>query len=41
VGLAPGSAFGSGGEKHFRLCFACSTERISKAMDRLEAFLAE
>ena len=39
VGLAPGSAFGQGGEKHFRLCFACSTERISKAMDRLEAFL--
>ncbi|MDZ4738216.1 MAG: pyridoxal phosphate-dependent aminotransferase [Rhodospirillaceae bacterium] len=39
VGLAPGSAFGQGGEKHFRLCYACSTERISKAMDRLEAFL--
>jgi aspartate/methionine/tyrosine aminotransferase len=41
VGLAPGSAFGSGGEGHFRLCFACSTERISKAMDRLEAFLGK
>ena len=39
VGLAPGSAFGTGGEKLFRLCYACSTERISKAMDRLEAFL--
>ena len=41
VGLAPGSAFGPGGEKLFRLCYACSTERISKAMDRLEAFLAK
>lgn len=41
VGLAPGSAFGAGGEQHFRLCYACSTERIAKAMDRLEAFLAK
>jgi aspartate/methionine/tyrosine aminotransferase len=40
VGLAPGSAFGQGGGNLFRLCYACSTERISKAMDRLEAFLA-
>jgi len=40
VGLAPGSAFGAGGENLFRLCYACSTERIAKAMDRLEAFLA-
>ncbi len=39
VGLAPGSAFGAGGELLFRLCYACSTERISKAMDRLEEFL--
>jgi aspartate/methionine/tyrosine aminotransferase len=39
VGLAPGSAFGAGGENLFRLCYACSTERIAKAMDRLEEFL--
>src|SRR5919109_699658 len=36
VGLAPGSAFGPGGEGHLRLCFAASTERLSQAMDRLE-----
>ena len=39
VGLAPGSAFGPGGEGHLRLCFAASTDRLSKAMDRLEPFL--
>jgi aspartate/methionine/tyrosine aminotransferase len=39
VGLAPGSAFGPGGEGHLRICFASSTERLSKAMDRLEPFL--
>src|SRR5690606_14336268 len=36
VGLAPGSAFGPGGEGHLRLCFASSTERLAEAMDRLE-----
>jgi aspartate/methionine/tyrosine aminotransferase len=40
VGLAPGSAFGPGGEGHLRLCFAASTERLSQAMDRLEPFLS-
>ncbi|MGH6934061.1 MAG: aminotransferase class I/II-fold pyridoxal phosphate-dependent enzyme [Dongiaceae bacterium] len=40
VGLAPGSAFGPGGEGHLRLCFASSTERLSKAMDRLEPLLS-
>jgi aspartate/methionine/tyrosine aminotransferase len=39
VGLAPGSAFGPGGEGHLRICFASSPERLSKAMDRLEPFL--
>ena len=39
VGLAPGSAFGPGGEGHMRLCFASSTERLSKALDRLEPVL--
>ncbi len=41
VGLSPGSAFGRGGEGHMRLCFASSTERLSKAMDRLEPVLSK
>jgi aspartate/methionine/tyrosine aminotransferase len=36
VGVAPGSAFGPGGEGHLRLCFASGTERLSEALDRLE-----
>ena len=36
VGLAPGSAFGPGGEGHLRLCFAGGPERLSAALDRLE-----
>jgi len=39
VGLAPGSAFGPGGEGHLRLCFAASPDRLSQAMDRLEPAL--
>jgi len=39
VGLAPGAAFGPGGEGHLRLCFASSTERLSAALDRLEPAL--
>jgi len=39
VGLAPGSAFGPGGEGHMRLCFASSAERLSAALDRLEPAL--
>jgi aspartate/methionine/tyrosine aminotransferase len=39
VGLAPGSAFGPGGEGHLRLCFAASRDRLSQAMDRLEPAL--
>jgi aspartate aminotransferase len=35
VGLAPGAAFGTGGEGHLRLCFAASTERLEPALDRL------
>lgn len=41
VGLAPGSAFGKGGEGHLRLCYASSHERLTKAMDRLEAFFGK
>jgi aspartate aminotransferase len=40
VGLAPGSAFGTGGEGFLRLCFAASTTRLSEAMDRLEPFFS-
>jgi aspartate aminotransferase len=39
VGLAPGSAFGAGGEGFLRLCFASSLPRLSEAMDRLETVL--
>jgi aspartate/methionine/tyrosine aminotransferase len=39
VGMAPGSAFGTGGEGFLRLCFAASTKRLGEAMDRLEPFL--
>ena len=39
VGLAPGTAFGPGGDGHLRLCFAASAERLSQAMDRLEPAL--
>ncbi len=41
VGLAPGSAFGPGGEGHLRLCFANSTEKLSEALDLLEPIFAE
>jgi len=39
VGLAPGSAFGPGGEGHLRLCFACSPERLEEGLARLAAAL--
>lgn len=35
VGLAPGAAFGEGGEGHLRLCFASSPDRLEDAMARL------
>jgi aspartate aminotransferase len=38
VGMAPGAAFGTGGEGYLRLCFAASTKRLAEAMDRLEPF---
>ncbi len=41
IGLAPGSAFGPGGEGHMRLCFASSTARLSEALDRLEPILSK
>ena len=38
VALAPGSAFGPGGEGYLRLCFASSEETIAESLDRLGAF---
>jgi len=39
VGLAPGSAFGAGGEGRLRLCFASSPARVAEAMQRLRPAL--
>lgn len=41
VGLAPGSAFGAGGEGHVRLCFASERPILEEAMVRLERFLGQ
>jgi aspartate/methionine/tyrosine aminotransferase len=41
VGLAPGSAFGPGGEGHMRLCFASTADKITQALDRLAPVLAK
>jgi len=35
VGLAPGTAFGAGGERFMRLCFARNAEQLTTAMTRL------
>ncbi len=40
VGLAPGAAFGPGGEGHLRLCYAATLQTLSEAMDRLEPALS-
>jgi aspartate/methionine/tyrosine aminotransferase len=40
VGLAPGVAFGAGGEGSVRLCYASDRRILEAAMDRLGAFLA-
>ncbi|MEZ5844871.1 MAG: pyridoxal phosphate-dependent aminotransferase [Hyphomicrobiaceae bacterium] len=39
IGLAPGAAFGPGGEGHFRICFLRSGEGLAIAMDRLTDWL--
>ena len=39
VGVAPGSAFGPGGEGYLRICFAGSAEVISEATRRLVGWL--
>lgn len=40
VGIAPGTAFGRGGERFMRLCFAGDPQDITAALDRLPAWLA-
>jgi aspartate/methionine/tyrosine aminotransferase len=40
VGLAPGAAFGPGGEGFIRLCFANTLEPLETAMDRLQDYFA-
>jgi aspartate/methionine/tyrosine aminotransferase len=39
VGLAPGCAFGAGGEGHVRLCFAVEEGILLPALERLAEFL--
>ena len=39
VGLAPGVAFGAGGEGSVRLCYAADRAVLQKAMERLRTFL--
>jgi aspartate/methionine/tyrosine aminotransferase len=40
VGLAPGSAFGAGGERFLRLCFARNAEQLEAAVGRIAAVLS-
>ena len=39
VGLAPGVAFGEGGEGSFRICYAAERSILEPAMERLTKFL--
>jgi aspartate/methionine/tyrosine aminotransferase len=39
VGIAPGTAFGIGGERFFRLCFARSPEQATEAATRLKRWI--
>lgn len=40
VGLAPGAAFGAGGEPFFRLCFHRQHDQLQRAVDRLIEWIA-
>jgi aspartate/methionine/tyrosine aminotransferase len=40
VGVAPGAAFGEGGEGHLRLCFAAGLPALERALDRFAGFMA-
>ena len=39
IGLAPGTAFGEGGEAYFRICFLRSAEPLQEAMARFERWI--
>src|SRR6185503_5457126 len=39
AGLAPGTAFGAGGERFVRLCFARNAEQLQAAVDRVAAVI--
>ena len=39
VGLAPGVAFGAGGEGSFRICYAAERDILQQAMPRVAMFL--
>jgi aminotransferase len=41
VALVPGSVFGSGGAGHLRVSYATGMGELRRAMDRIEAFVAE
>jgi aspartate/methionine/tyrosine aminotransferase len=40
VGLAPGVAFGAGGEGSIRICYAADRSVLEPAMERLGRYLA-
>ena len=40
VGLAPGTAFGVGGETHLRACFLRRSQQIEEAADRLATYIS-
>ncbi|MGV2974815.1 pyridoxal phosphate-dependent aminotransferase [Roseibium alexandrii] len=41
VGLAPGTAFGNGGENYIRLCFARQRAHLEEAIQRISVWLPE
>jgi aspartate/methionine/tyrosine aminotransferase len=41
VGLAPGVAFGAGGEGSVRICYAAGRSILEPAMERLRKFLQQ
>jgi len=41
VGLAPGAAFGAGGEGSVRICYAAERQILEEAMERIGQFLRE
>jgi aspartate/methionine/tyrosine aminotransferase len=40
VGIAPGVAFGAGGEGSVRICYAADRSVLEPALERLNSFLA-